>query len=193
MKPNLKNYDYIRFLKENDSEGIRLIYQKYFFQIYTMIQKRNGKMVDAEDVFQDALIIIYEKSKNKDFKLTSHFSTFLYGICLRLWQNKLQLKYRKNQSIEQCEELVDSFDIEASMHQNELKQILWSQFGKLTSNAQKVLLLVFEGKSMEEIRVIMGYRSVNYAAKRKFYCQQKLIKLIKMDTRYKEIIDLKKS
>ena len=192
MKSNQnKNEQYIKYLQHNNSKGIRLIYQKYFIRVYNMISKNGGLMVDAEDIFQEALMIIIEKSKVPHFKLTAHFYSYLYGICQRLWLSRLQLKSRKNTSLDSCYNLTDSFDIESVIHQNEVEQILWSQFSKLTDNAQKILLLVFEGKSMDEIRIIMGYASTNYTAKRKFYCQQMLIKLIKQDERYQELMELK--
>ena len=44
---------YIKYLKENNSAGIQLIYNKYSKQIVTLIIQNNGSEDDAYDIFQE--------------------------------------------------------------------------------------------------------------------------------------------
>jgi RNA polymerase sigma factor (sigma-70 family) len=46
--------------------------------------KSGGKKSEAEDVFQDALLIFIEKVSNAEFVLTCSIHTFLFGICRNL-------------------------------------------------------------------------------------------------------------
>jgi len=58
--------------------------------ILRMVQQNNGSDDDAKDLFQEAMIILYEKVQQGDFDLYSKLKTFLYAVCRRLWQKKLQ-------------------------------------------------------------------------------------------------------
>jgi len=56
---------------------------------------------------------------------------------------------------------------------------------ELPGDARKVLeMFYFNGSSMKDIAVEMGYGSEGYARKRKYQCMNKLKQLIRNDTRY---------
>lgn len=55
--------------------------------IEKMIVEKGGQTSDAEDVFQDTLLILLSKSRQPDFKLTSKLSTLLYAIARNRWTN----------------------------------------------------------------------------------------------------------
>src|SRR5262245_54034815 len=54
---------------------------------------------DARDVFQDAVVVVFEKISLPGFSLTSSFSTFFYGICRNLLGNRLKKKSARNVTI----------------------------------------------------------------------------------------------
>lgn len=42
---------------------------------------KGAEKYDAEDIYQDATIVLYEKNKRPEFKLTCSIQTFLNSIC----------------------------------------------------------------------------------------------------------------
>jgi DNA-directed RNA polymerase specialized sigma24 family protein len=63
---------------------------KHFPMIRKLIRSKGGNTKDAEDIFQEALIILIRKAKDKDFKLTAQLSTYLFSVCRFLWNDQLK-------------------------------------------------------------------------------------------------------
>jgi len=76
-------------LKKRDNGIIRYIYKEYYPTIKFLITTNSGTETDAEDVFQDALVVLYRKIAKGNLVLTSSFKTFLYSICRNLWLQRL--------------------------------------------------------------------------------------------------------
>ena len=60
-------------------------------------------------------------------------------------------------------------------------------FARLGEDCQKLLLLFFQKKPMDEIAVEMGFGSDNYAARRKHTCKERLVELVKSYPEFREL------
>ena len=182
-----KEDEYIKAIKTGDSKGLRQIYELFLPRIRKLITSNGGKEADAQDVFQSAILTIYEKTQSGDFKLTSKFYTLLYGICRNLWGNRLQKKSFKEVTLLEDVKYTSEENIEFDIEKTEEQELFWTSFQKLGKDCQKLLRLFFDKEKMEKIAKMMGYGSVSYAKKRKFQCKEKLVELVKKDIRYKEL------
>ena len=73
---------------------MRQIYTKYAAKVKHYIMANSGDADDAADIFQEALIDIYNQAKNKQLELTCPFEPFLLLICKRKWLNILKKRGR---------------------------------------------------------------------------------------------------
>src|SRR6478672_709949 len=80
--------------KGNREKPIRYLY-KEFPMIRTNILASGGNKEIAEEVFNDALLLLIEKVSNPSFELSSKLSTYLFGIARFLWKNELRKLNRK--------------------------------------------------------------------------------------------------
>ncbi len=48
-------------LKEKRADSIRYLYREYFPLAKSIVEKNSGSYQDAEDVFQDGIIVLYQK------------------------------------------------------------------------------------------------------------------------------------
>ena len=72
--------DIIELIRTNKSEkALRSLY-KHFPMMQKIIRHNGGNTQDAEDVFQEALIILVRGIKENDFTLTAKLSTYLFSI-----------------------------------------------------------------------------------------------------------------
>ena len=179
--------EFIKAISTGDSKGLRQIYETFLPRIRKLITNNGGSEADAQDIFQSAILTIYEKCQKPDFKLTSKFFTLLYGICRNLWGNRLQKKSFKEVTLIEDVKYKSEENIEFDIEQTEEQALFWSSFQKLGEDCQKLLRLFFDKEKMEKIAQMMGYGSVSYAKKRKFQCKEKLVDLVKKDIRYKEL------
>ncbi|WP_179830088.1 RNA polymerase sigma factor [Spirosoma fluviale] len=178
---------FINGLRTGDAVLLKEIYSRFFSGIKQMIQTNAGSLDDAKDIFQDALMIIYRQALRPDFTLTVAFYTYLYSVCRKLW-----LKQLRNRSTKGEVEITETMDIMEeglleAITRNEQYKLYQDNFRKLGDDCQKLLRLFMEDRSVKELMALLGYSSESYTKKRKFQCKEKLISLIKEDSRYRDL------
>lgn len=173
---------YIQYLVENNHTGIQLIYNKYAKQIVTLIQQNNGTEDDGYDILQESLVDIYHMAKNRDFKLTTNFGSFLNLVCKRKWLNALKknqklqvtkaddsLLYIEDQSENEWADMIAKVDKE-----NKVMEIL----ATLGNSCQEIIKRCLIEKHQEKIAESMGI-SYAYLRKKKSECMASLVKKVK--------------
>lgn len=175
-------------LKDRDTKVLDYIYDNFYYQIKVFVTKNRGSDEDARDVYQDALMVIYQKQQRESLTLTCSFSTYLYSVCRLLWLKQLE---RRKQNISIAEEagiyvevndnILDIFNL------NEKYKLYQDHFSRLSFSCQKVLELFLAGIPLKEIANILGFKSEQYAKKRKYQCKEKLVSSIKSDPEYKKL------
>ena len=166
------------------------IYENYFQQIKVFITKNHGTEEDAKDIYQDALLVIYQKAIKKNLTLSCSFNTYLYSVCRLLWLKHLKETKKHKIFTDDTEAWVelDSSIVEI-IELNERYLLYQDHFQKLSYSCQKVLELFLAGIPLKEIANILGFKSELYAKKRKHLCKEKLISSIKSDPDFKYFIN----
>lgn len=179
--------DYIKGIKESNSQVINAIYKKFHQAIVHLVETHKGTKADAHDVFQEGLLIVFQKSQEVDFQLTSSFLTFFYAICRNVWYNKL--KKRSIKEVTLAPELLSIVKEEPDPYYEYSEQyfLYRKMFLQLGKDCQQLLDLFLQKTKMTDIMQSMGYGSISYTKKRKFMCKEKLVKLIKNDPEYQEL------
>lgn len=118
--------------KMSDSEIIALLkIDKYSVAIkglYTIlpslkiyILKNGGTNEDANDVFQDALVVLYKKLQLPDFKLTASINTYLHAVAQNIWMQ--ELRRQKRIPIEKSSVMKTEFEYRLFEQKETLRQI----------------------------------------------------------------------
>src|SRR5579859_3825256 len=93
-------------LAQNDRKAIETIYKQHFNMVQSLILSNNGYPDDARDIFQEAMIVLYEKARSGSFELNSQLKTYLYSVCRRLWLKRLNQQQKFSSEVETLEETV---------------------------------------------------------------------------------------
>jgi RNA polymerase sigma factor (sigma-70 family) len=184
----------IHYSDEAIQEGLRLrsdyiinfIYKEFFPLIRFLVTQNGGTDEDAEDTFQDGIIIIYNKININQFVLTSSFKTYMYSVCRNLWLQKLNKRkaiFDKLSDVEEYIDLPKAMLAEANVEETEMHRIIQIHFLSLHDDCQKVLRLFTKNIPLREITKIMGFKTENYAKTRKYLCKEELKKRIADDPR----------
>lgn len=126
---------------------------------------------DAEDIFQEALIIYTRKKKELDFVLTVEPFYYVKNTCKLLWFNEL----RKKGKFPQTELSNDVIELESNWFQVELKlKSIEKALDSLGKQCQEILQLFYGlGWNMVDIAAKLGLRNENVVRVQKFRCIQK--------------------
>jgi len=79
-------------LKTENNFAFGKLYQDNFGKISNFVQNNSGSQSDAEDLFQDAMMVLVEKLRQDSFQITASIDTYIYAICKNLWFKKLRDK-----------------------------------------------------------------------------------------------------
>jgi RNA polymerase sigma factor (sigma-70 family) len=165
------------------------VYEQFYPMIREFILKNSGTEEDARDIFQEGLVVIFEKLKAGQIELTSRFKTFLYAICRNKWLMVLRKRRTGPQLVvdtQLLEENQPASTEDLAKHQQ--YQLYRMHFKKLSDDCRKLLNNFLKGYSLKEIGELMGFTEM-YAKKRKFLCQKKLIASIEADPMFRELKD----
>lgn len=180
----------LKGIREKDNKVLHYIYQESYPVIKKHIVNNSGNAHDAKDIFQDAIVIIYSKSKKNDFTLDCDFSTYLYSVCKLLWLKELKKKKNEKTNNKELEELLNyQDDIIGSGGVSEKYAIYYKYIKKLDYDCQKVLRLFYDGVKVKEIADIMGYKDEHIARSKKFKCKEKLLKWIRKDPNFQNRVN----
>ena len=189
QKPLAKDQYYLDGIAKSDSVIISQFYEAFFGSVADYILRNNGTIEDAKDVFQDAVIVLFQKIKRNELVLYVNLNTYLYSVCKNVWLKRLRKTNKEaNSDLEDLPPLQDN-SLEENMEQQSKYKLFRSKFSLLGEACQKVLSHFFAKKKLKEIAKLLGLSSEAYAKKKKYKCQKELIQLIKADQRFKELID----
>jgi RNA polymerase sigma factor (sigma-70 family) len=147
--------------------------------VLQLILNNNGNEDDAKDVYQEAIIVLYNKVKRGDFELSSKLKTYIYSICRRLWLKRLKQLNRYGGDIKDFQEYLPVED-EIEKHQDRDMQLNKMENAlKLLGEPCKTIMEDFymHSKSMQEICERFGYTNADNAKTQKYKCLQRLKKL----------------
>jgi RNA polymerase sigma factor (sigma-70 family) len=150
------------------------IYEYSFPPIAGYIVKNNGSEQDAEDIFQESIIVLLSKTARQDFVLTASVTTYLFSIARNLWLKRLR---QKKQITEICD--YESLDIPSDAEpesQDPGKLTGWLK--KITTYCQKILKAIYyKNEPMNQLMIKMGWKNKHTASQQKYKCLQQIGKI----------------
>ena len=169
----------IKGLAANDFEATETIYRENYPAIEAFIIKNNGVHDDARDVFQEAMIILFERVQSGDFELTSLIKTYLYSVSRRIWLKKLQKLNRQYPAMENVSEIVAVEDqIESHGRVSQDLDMMQKSLEKMGEPCKSLLEAFYlQKKSMPEIAAAFGYTNADNAKNQKYKCLLRLKKI----------------
>jgi RNA polymerase sigma factor (sigma-70 family) len=128
------------------------------------------------------LLVLFQKVRKADFKLTCALATYIYSVARFLWLKELNKRKWISYQEVNLEEVADvESDVGVINERNERLLFFRRCFDQLSEACQKVLTLFNEGLSITEITKVMGYTSEQHTKNRRYRCKQSLIQNIKAE------------
>jgi len=166
-------------LARNDKKAVETIYKENYTTIQSLIINNNGSADDAKDIFQEAMIVLYEKARSGSFELNCQIKTYLYSVARRLWLKRLQHNSRYSGDIGHAEAVVPvEDDIEEHTRRDQEFEMMNSAIGSLGEPCKSLLEAFYlQKKNMQEIAADFGYTNAENAKTQKYKCLIRLKKI----------------
>jgi RNA polymerase sigma factor (sigma-70 family) len=170
----MSDEEVIAKIKKGDERALDFLYKKNYKMMTNMIIKNNGSEDEAKDIYQEALIVVWQKVLSPDFVLSSKLSTYLYSICQNLWRKELERKNRHTGEDEITKTEITDID------KKERIEVINQCINDLGETCRSILTYYyFDDMSMAEIAEKMGFANADTAKTKKYKCKQELDKMIK--------------
>lgn len=171
-------------IRKGDEKALEVIYRKYYRMMTKLVLKNNGTEDEARDVYQEALVVFWQKARSNEFELTAKMSTFIYSICHNLWLK--ELKRKKRLTNEQKELAIADNDFE----KEEREKVIAKCLNELGETCRKVLMYYyFDDMSMQEIADKLGFANADTAKTKKYKCKEAFDELVKAKYSEKDFLD----
>jgi RNA polymerase sigma factor (sigma-70 family) len=178
LKAESSERSLLQGLARNDKKAIETIYKDNYNLVQALVINNSGTAEDAKDIFQEAMIVLYEKVQSGTFELNCQIKTFVYSVSRRLWLKRLMQQNRFQLS----DGHEESVSVDEDMEEHEKRNTEFVMMEKAMNGLGepcKSLLEAFylQKKSMQEIAVSFGYTNSENAKNQKYKCLVRLKKL----------------
>ena len=184
----ISDIDIITGVRNQDDKVLNWLYDNYFQSVRNHVLNNSGSDDDVSDVFQDAIIVLYNQITENKLRLTSDLKGYFFGIARNVWNSQLR---KKQKTIELEFDLPDEEETEDQSDPT-LERIISRVFQRLKPDQQMVLNLFSDGLSYEEIAVKLNLKNEVYARRKKYLCKEALLELVKEDPEYQEYLRFQK-
>ena len=163
----------------NDRQAIETIYREHYDMVQAFILNNSGNPDEAKDIFQEAMIVLYEKAVSGRFELNCLLKTFIYSVCRRLWLKRLQQIQRYRMLEENIEETIP---VEEEMETHEKRNadfnLMENALGRIGEPCKSLLEAYYiQKKNMQDIAENFGYTNADNAKTQKYKCLMRLKKI----------------
>lgn len=177
-------------LMEGNPQNIKRIYEKNFPLVKRFVLQNKGKVEDAEDVFQKALLQIAVRHKKEGIVITSSFEAYLFTVCKNLWRRELNNYKKRVTNKEEFEQVSEYVDDSLAIIEQKRQELFVEKLNLISDNCKKILEMFFARISYAEMVATTDYTSETVVRQRVFKCKKKLTELIKEDKRFNSLKEL---
>jgi RNA polymerase sigma factor (sigma-70 family) len=189
-------------IKNRKDSTLEYLYKEYYPQVQRVVNKHGGDEQDARDLFQEALIIIFNKLNDNSLVIKTSFHNYFIVLCRFIWfrQNNINPNQEGDGEMEDESTAVSTSPgqlndiptetVYRELQTNQYEKIYQRHYRKLGGDCKVVLKMFFKKRSFREIADRMNYTNEEYARRKKYLCMQQLMKMVSNDP---EFIELKKN
>ena len=179
MKAETNEKALLQGLAMNDKRSVETLYRENYNMVQALIINNNGSADDAKDVFQETMIVLYEKVRSGSFELNCQIKTYVYSVSRRLWLKRLQQLNRYSPPVEGQENMVPvEEEIEEHEKRNTEFEMMDKAIGSLGEPCKSLLEAYYlEKQNMQEIALNFGYTNADNAKNQKYKCLMRLKKI----------------
>jgi len=179
VKSELNEKELLEGLAASDRKAVETIYQDNYNMVQALVINNNGSADDAKDIFQETMIVLYEKVRTGSFELNCQIKTFVYSVSRRLWLKRLQQQNRYAAPGDNMEAVIPvEDDLDAHEQRNTEFEMMEQAILHLGEPCKSLLEAYYlQKQNMQTIAANFGYTNADNAKNQKYKCLMRLKKI----------------
>jgi len=182
----LNDEQLVAAIKNGSKQALAQLYKDNYMTVRNYILKNSGNNDDAEDIIQDAVIVIWEKIKNNQLELRAKLSTLVFAISRNLWLKRLN-RLAKQTNMDGI--ISENLSVKDDAFASENRNIVMQMMDNLGVNCKELLtFFYFEGYDMNTIAQKLNYNNADTVKAKKHQCFKQLQQLFVTSYHKKDLI-----
>lgn len=179
MSPTLQFFNreskILHLIRNGDEQGLVMVFEDARKMAEAYVCRNSGTESEAEEVLQEAVVILWEKIRGGSFEAQSKISTFVMGIVKNLWARRLARKKREAPLPEDLDPPAGDESALDTMIREEQMETMRKAMALISEICRNILLMFYwEERSMEEIATALGLANAETAKSKKYQCRKNL-------------------
>lgn len=164
-------------IRSGDREVLIELYQAHEKMTIRHVINNSGKLEDAQDLLQEALVVLWQNARKPEFDLTVKPATYLNAVIKNLWLKQLsKRKYLRDESHISGKEIALNPDPVTTMDYSLVHKAL-DALGDTCRNI--LMMFYFDGFDMKTIAEANGFANTDVAKSKKHQCMKQLESIIR--------------
>lgn len=177
----IKNGDQQKLLKE--------LYKTVLPKVRAYIMKNSGSEDEANDMFQDAVVVWYKQLKSNQLEIKQSLEAYLFTIAKNLWINKAKRDARIHFTDEVKEDKALTANTLSTLISAEREKAVMGVLNQLGERCAQLLNYVFyQDYSLAEVTELMGFSSAEVTHTTHYRCKKKLMDLVSDNNSFKNLL-----
>lgn len=183
-RPLLTDDELLLGLAGGSDDALTQLYRRYFPMVLHFVMSNSGSEDEAKDVYQEALIVLYEKVRSGSFELHCQLKTYIYSVSRRLWLKQLTHKNRfmvnDTETSATDSAAVGQMSDDLTDHEERDRQFdqMADSLNRLGEPCRTLLEdFYIQHMSMQDITEKFGYTNADNAKTQKYKCLMRLKRL----------------
>lgn len=174
---NKSDHPLLDRLRSGDREVLVELYKDNERMIKKYVLDNNGTSDDAEDLLQEALVVLWQNARKPDFQLDAKASTYLFAVVRNLWLKQIE-KRKKGTRLNDSHQEVAA---EEPKHLDMDLAVIRKELNSMGELCRKILLMFyFDGYDMNTIAEANNLSNSNTAKAKKYQCLKELTQQVKI-------------
>ena len=179
--PSYTDEEFVAAIRRGDDRALAHLYRLHLPMVLHYVQQNSGTDDEAKDVYQEGVMVFYEKVRDGSLELSCQIKTYLYAVCRRLWLKRLSEKARFGGRLDDHAPFLDT-GAEADLREAETRDRRFATMGEALAQLGEPCRSLLEGfylldKSMQQLTTEFGYTNADNAKNQKYKCLVRLKKL----------------
>ena len=164
-----------------DQGALAELYRENRRPIRSFILRNSGSEDDAEDLLQEALVVVWERVRSGRFEQSARVGTFMYATVRNMWLRRLARRRREaGGTPAETEAVSDTPSPLEALMESEAASLVRDALDRLGDPCRRLLLLYYwEELPMERIAAAMGFANADTAKSKKYQCKKSLEQILR--------------
>ena len=175
----------LELIRNGDEAGLTELYRSNRRAVRGFVTHNSGSVDDADDMLQEALVVLWERVRSGRFELAAKIDTFVFATVKNLWYRRLaRMRHEHGAEVDPETSPDGNPSVLDDLIEDEEAGAVRDALDLLGDPCKSLLMLFYwEELTMDAIAQRLGFANAATAKSKKYQCKKALEELLRQTVR----------